>query len=107
MVDQDIYEAVETTEPVKEEIQFNVIDSIFAWITLIIGYLFCRAFPVKESTLGGFLLVLGAFVITFIVFKIRGEKIGVLPTLAAISAVLISFTLVITSITEIQGGKIL
>lgn len=97
MVDQDIYEAVETTEPVKEEIQFNVIDSIFAWITLIIGYLFCRAFPVKESTLGGFLLVLGAFVITFIVFKIRGEKIGVLPTLAAISAVLISFTLVITS----------
>lgn len=97
MVDQNIYEAVETTEAVKEEVQFSVLDSVYAWITLILGYLFCRAFPVKESTLGGFLLILSAFVITFIVFKIRGEKVGVLPTLAAISAVVISATLVITS----------
>ena len=69
MADQNIYEAVETTEAVKEEVQFSVLDSVYAWITLILGYLFCRAFPVKESTLGGFLLILSAFVITFIVFN--------------------------------------
>ena len=88
---------VETVSEPTNERQFSVLDSVYAWITLILGYLFCRAFPVKTSTLGGFLLVFTAFVVSFIVFKIRGEKIGVLPTIAAISAVVISATLVITS----------
>ncbi|MEE1197553.1 MAG: DUF4173 domain-containing protein [Acutalibacteraceae bacterium] len=97
MTEQNVYIQNEVNEPEQTGRQFSLLDSIFAWVCLIASYLFCRAFPVSNNSFGGCLLILGIFAATFTVFMVRGEKIGALPIIVAISAIVICFALVVTS----------
>lgn len=69
----------------------------FAWICLIMGYLFCRLFPVSEHTLGGFLFILLLFGTTAVVIKLRGAKFGKIPSLIACVSIVFSASLVVSS----------
>ena len=46
---------VVSTAVSKPTREFSTVESIFAWISLMAGYLFCRVFPVSNHSLGGFL----------------------------------------------------
>ena len=83
--------------PVVNKRKFSVIESVFAWVCLVFGYLFCRVFPLSESPLGGFCFTSVLFITGFIVLRIMKKKVTLLPTLIILSAVLTSFSIILTS----------
>ena len=70
--------------------EFGVSECVFAWLCMLAGYLFCKSVPLRHNPLGGFILVVLLFVSASIVLKRRGAKIGALPLMAAISALIVS-----------------
>lgn len=87
----------EPPTPVNNKRSFSVAESIFAWLSLIFGYLFCRVFPLSESPFGGFLFTLLLFVSGFIVLKVMKKKFSLMTVLISLSAVIVSFSLILTS----------
>ncbi len=77
--------------------EYTGIESAFAWISFIFGYMFCKAFPAHVNSLGAFLLVIFAFATTTVVLKVKNTRIGIIPTLAGVSALIVSATLVLSS----------
>ena len=77
--------------------EYTAAEVAFAWICFIMGYLFCRVFPVVESPLGGFLFVILLFGVTLFVLLKKGMKPGVLPCIMAGAAIAISSALIISS----------
>lgn len=85
----------ENIEP-EEKYCYSVADTVFAWLSFVFGYLFCRAVPIFENPLGGFLFILFVFTATFIILKIKKVKISLTFTLSAVSAIVLSVVPVIT-----------
>lgn len=83
--------------------EYTGIESAFAWISFIFGYMFCKAFPAHVNSLGAFLLVLFAFSATTVVLKVKKIKIGIIPAVAAVSAVIVSMTLILSSNDMLQS----
>ncbi len=83
--------------------EYTYVESAFAWISFIFGYMFCKAFPAHVNSLGAFLLVLFAFGATTVVLKVKKAKIGVMPAVAAVSAVIVSSTLILSSNAMLQS----
>ncbi len=88
---------VVSTAVSKPTREFSTVESIFAWISLMAGYLFCRVFPVSNHSLGGFLFVLILFVAGAVILYIKVGSLKVFPTIMAASAILISASLVISA----------
>ena len=90
--------AVSPQQPDEKKMRdFSTLESVFAWIAFIGGYLFCRAFPVGKSPLGGFLFITMLFVITAIVLKLKGCKFKALPIVLGLSAIAMSSALIISN----------
>ncbi|MBO7737137.1 MAG: DUF4173 domain-containing protein [Clostridia bacterium] len=54
--------------------RFSGFESIFAWLCLLLGYLFCRAFPLPDNPLGMFIVIFTALCATVAaLFKKRGN----------------------------------
>jgi len=87
----------ESPTPENNKRSFSVAESVFAWLSLIFGYLFCRVFPLRESPFGGFLFTLLLFVSSFIILKVLKKKFSLMTVLISLSAVIVSFSLVSTS----------
>lgn len=83
--------------------EYTGIESAFAWISFIFGYMFCKAFPAHVNSLGAFLLVIFAFATTTVVLKVKNTRIGIIPTIAGVSALIVSATLVLSSNTMLQS----
>lgn len=80
--------------PVKPQREYRGYECVFAWLCLFAGYLFCKAFPVRQNPLGGFILILFLFAVSTVILKIKGAKFGALPIIAAISAIAVSSALI-------------
>ncbi len=76
---------------------YTVNDIVFAWFSLLSGYLLCRVFPASVNTSGAtaFIVILFGFTAAFLAASKR--KLRILPTLTAVSAVAISFSIIISS----------
>ncbi len=72
---------------------FTQHEVLFAWISCLAGYLFCLAFPLSGSAIGGALFTLFIFSITCIIFAIKKIKPNGTAIFAAVSAVAISVSL--------------
>lgn len=72
---------------------FSGNEALFAWISCLAGYLFCLAFPLTESAIGGTLFTAFIFAATAIVFAFKKVKINGTAIFAAVSAVTISLSL--------------
>lgn len=83
--------------PLKPLRGYTAMECIFAWLCLFAGYAFCRAFPVGENPLGGFLLIVFLFAVSTVVLKVKGITPGLLPGMAALSAVIISAALILSA----------
>lgn len=75
----------------------NIIDTFYAWISLIAGYIFCRVYPISENPLGGFIFICGIFAVTTIVIILKGFRIKAPAIFAAVSAIMVSATLIISA----------
>ena len=84
-------------ESVAVEIKFTVAQTLFAWVSLVVGYLFCRAFPIFDAPLGSFLLLTLLFVITLVVLKKDGICIGRSAVLWFVIGFATALALVLTS----------
>ena len=81
--------------PMKPVRDYSAAECVFAWLCLLAGYLFCRAFPVWENPLGGFVVILLLFIAATVVLLRRGRKPGWGAVLAALSAVMIAASLIL------------
>ncbi len=90
--DQDV-----STETAVNEFKYSVAQTVFAWASLVVGYLFCRAFPIFDAPLGSFLLLTLLFVITLVVLKKDGTHIGKAAVGWFIMGFAIALALVLTS----------
>lgn len=84
----------EETVPERE---FSTIEAVFAWLCVVLGYLFCRAVPVSAQPMGGFLFVVLLFAVTVIVLRRKGAEFGVASWCAAGSAVVMSAALIMSA----------
>lgn len=75
---------------------FTALESIFAWLSFASGYVFCRVFPLSSHSFGGFLFILALFTTTTIILKIKGEKLTLIPMLAAASAIILSTAFILS-----------
>jgi len=83
------------SQPPKPPRQYTGIESVFAWLCMLAGYLFCRAFPAGDHPMGAFLLILFLFAASTVVLKVKKIKLGALPIIAALSAVILSGALIL------------
>ena len=90
-------EIVPQTVYVKPNREYTAFECVFAWLCLFAGYLFCKAFPVRNNPLGGFVVILFLFIVSSVIFKIKGAKFKTLPVIAAISAVIVSGALILNA----------
>ena len=74
----------------KPKREYSVKESLYAWFCIIVGYLFCRTFPVWSKPLGSFIVILLVFAGSFCMLKLGGIKIKAVSILTAFSAVLLS-----------------
>ncbi|MBE6932891.1 MAG: DUF4173 domain-containing protein [Ruminococcaceae bacterium] len=81
--------------PVKPVRDYSAAECVFAWLCLLAGYWFCRAFPVWTNPLGGFVVILLLFISSTVVLLRRGSKPGWGVVPAALSAVAIATSLIL------------
>lgn len=86
-----------TPDPLTEEPhrEYTPSDTAFAWICLIVGYVFCRSFPANENPLGAFLMILGLYGATAVVLRIQKRPLRGFALALTLSAVVISLSLVL------------
>lgn len=75
---------------------YTASESVYAWFCLLAGYLFCRVFPVNLSPLLGFVFVVLLFGVTTAVLLVKKQRIGALAWAAAVSAVVMNGSLVLS-----------
>ncbi len=83
--------------PAEQEYNYSTADSVFAWLSLVFAFLFCKALPVKEHPSGGFLLILALFATGFVILKLKKIKIPKACVLGALSSLVIGFALLFTN----------
>ncbi len=82
--------------PVEEKNNLSLTDTLFAWISLICAYLFCRVSPIHDSPAGGFLLIVSLYVITTVFLAVKGAKFTPMAVIAATSSVVLSLGLILS-----------
>lgn len=70
---------------------YTKVDSVFAWLSLLLAFFYCHTVPVWENPLGGFLLIFALFITAFIVLRVKEVKLHFSVILSSISALLLSF----------------
>ena len=81
--------------PIEEKNNLTLTDTLFAWICLISAYLFCRISPINDSPLGGFIFIVSLYAVTTVFLIIKGGKLGFVSIGAALSAVVLSCSLIL------------
>lgn len=85
----------QTGQPIRypappEKPSYSASEIVFAWISLLAGYAFCRVFPVVEHPFGGLLFIWAMFVSAAVILKLRGASFGLMPVALGVSALALS-----------------
>lgn len=83
-------------DPNYETPKYSKVDSVFAWLSLILAFFFCHTIPVRQNPLGGFILVFVLFITAFIVLRAKKVRIPPSAILSTLSALILSFALLLT-----------
>lgn len=79
-----------------EEKTYSPLDTVYAWISLLMAFLFCQAVPVAQYPLGGFLLILLLFVSGFVILRLKKLKTDPTCIASIVSSFLIGAALLLT-----------
>ncbi len=88
--------------PEKTKRNFTVSDTVFAWLSYIFAYLFCRSVHTASSPLGATLFILILFAATGVFLHAIKRKPNITASAVAISAVTVSLSFVFSSNTFIH-----
>lgn len=72
-------------------------EAAFAWLSILCGYIFCRAFPVCLFPMGGFLLIVLLFSSSTFVFIKMGRRPSPLSLAVGISGLVVALALPLSS----------
>ncbi len=75
----------------------DIINIIFAWLSVVIGYLFCRTIPVHQHPLGAFLFIVALFTFATVFIAFKKTKQSSLSIIAMISALVASLSMLFSS----------
>ena len=75
---------------------YSVVDTVYAWICLLMAFLFRQSLPVAEHPLGGFLLILTLFLSGFVILRIKKKKLSPVCIFSAVSSMVIGSALVLS-----------
>ncbi len=93
---------VASPKPKKAKRIFTVYDTVFAWLSYILSYLFCRSVHTASSPLGATLFIAILFAATGVFLHAAKRKPNLTASAVAISAVVISLSFVFSSNTFIH-----
>lgn len=79
------------------ERKFNAAETAFAWACVILGYLFCLAFPPAENPLGVLLVQSAALVSATVILVKRGVRLDFRAVVTGVISFAFSFSLILTS----------
>ncbi len=82
--------------------EYTVIESLYAWLSVIFGYLFCKVSPLWVNPLGGCLFLILIYVTTTIVLKKAKAEFGGSAIATAVSGVFMGVSLIFTSDVMLQ-----
>ncbi|MBQ0109407.1 MAG: hypothetical protein KBS44_03935, partial [Clostridiales bacterium] len=94
MNDSYEYSPAETAE--ETEGAFKNFETVFAWLCILFGYLFCRAFPASSSPIGFVLVSLIVFAATAVILKLKGARFGLLTILTLVSVLAANVGILLT-----------
>ena len=69
---------------------FSISEIIFAWLSVVFGYAFCRAIPTYLNPLGAFILIVSLYIGASIIIKFNFGKLTFNAIIAAASAIIIN-----------------
>ena len=75
--------------PESQKPTYTVTDTAYAWLSLLMAFLFCQTSPLAEHPLGAFLLILGLFITGFVILLVQKRKLSPACILSALSSVVI------------------
>ena len=76
---------------------YDAFECVFAWLCILVGYLFCCAFPPTEFPLGAFIVSVFCVVTTALTLVKRKAKIGPLEWALALVSVAFSFAFLLNT----------
>ncbi len=82
--------------------EFKLFEAVLAWTMAFLGYLFCRAVPIFENPLGGFLTVVLLFSAMAVAVRLNRVKAGKLSWVSAALGPVISAATVLSSNATLQ-----
>lgn len=77
-------------------VPFSGAEVVYAWVSIVLGYLLCRVFTCLQSSLAGFLVMIGLYAITFLVFAVQKKAIPLSSVLGAVWALLVCTASIVT-----------
>lgn len=77
--------------------EFGTHEALFAWLSWLGGYIFCRAFPVERGPIGAFALILLLYITATVLLIRKGRRPGALSIAAAASGIMVACTLLLSS----------
>ena len=94
---QPTYFPQQPQRPAAPKRKYSAFESTLAWLCLLVGFLFCRVAPATDHPFGGFLLVFGVYIATFIFLAAKRIKVSALKLVMGISGMLMALPLIITT----------
>lgn len=87
------------TENFSEEkaVKYSGFETVFAWLCVLLGYLFCRAFPLPDKPLGMCIVIIASLVVTIVVLFKKRVRFGVAAIGSAVMCVVFAAALVFSS----------
>lgn len=73
--------------------EFSATDSIWGWICLFLGYLFCRSFPAISKPLYSLIFIILLYAATSVMLVLKKAKFGKAAVCIGASGILIAFSL--------------
>lgn len=76
---------------------YTKLDTLFAWLCLIIGYVFCRVFPAFTAPMGAMIFIIALFTVVTVFLKLSRIKLTPISVAVAISGVVMAVSVIFTS----------
>ncbi len=89
---EDEYDG-EFSSLLKTHREFNFSDSVWSWVCLFLGYIFCRAFPAISKPLYSLIFIVLLYISTTVMLFFKRAKFGKSAIVIGLSGLLISFSL--------------
>ncbi len=75
----------------------DIINIVFAWLSVAVGYLFCRTIPVHSHPFGAFLFILALFTFATVFIILKKAKQGALSIIAMVSALISALSILFSA----------